>query len=172
MGARLCLKKGELEDIEEDWNLALNYLNRISSKSISAERCLKVLEVMHSQISILPLAISLIIDASPKVTQGITPKEVKPEPPVQTADPPYDPLSVPTNIQSKGPGDWDMQELVWSNLPWDWNLMDDLLVDGIDGDGLNGGTEPNWGWGNIDPGDGQANGDQQGQAETMGMPVL
>src|SRR5579859_5928621 len=57
LGARLCLKKGELEDIEEDWNLALNYLNRISSKSISAERCLKVLEVMHSQISILPLAI-------------------------------------------------------------------------------------------------------------------
>jgi len=53
--------------------------------------------------------------------------------------------------------------------------MDDLLVDGIDGDGLNGaggGTEANWGWGNIDPGDGQANGDQQGQGETMGMPVL
>lgn len=55
LGARLCLKKGELEDIEEDWNLALNYLNRISSKSISAERCLKVLEVMHSQISASPL---------------------------------------------------------------------------------------------------------------------
>jgi hypothetical protein len=97
---------------------------------------------------------------------------MKPAPPIQVADPPYDPLSAPGNIATKAPGDWDMQELVWSNLPWDWNLMDDLLVDGIDGDGLNGGTEPNWGWGNIDPGDGQANGDQQGQGETMGMPVL
>src|SRR5208282_2423695 len=26
LGARLCLKKGELDDIDEDWNLALNYL--------------------------------------------------------------------------------------------------------------------------------------------------
>ena len=51
LGARLCLKKGELDDIEEDWSLALNYLKRISSKSISAERCLKALEVMHSQLS-------------------------------------------------------------------------------------------------------------------------
>jgi hypothetical protein len=56
LGARLCLKKGELEDITEDWRLALDYLRRISSKSISAERCLKVLEVMHSQFSIFPAA--------------------------------------------------------------------------------------------------------------------
>jgi hypothetical protein len=51
LGARLCLKKGELDDIEQDWNLALAYLKHISSKSIPAERCLKVLETMHSQLS-------------------------------------------------------------------------------------------------------------------------
>jgi len=24
-----------------------------------------------------------------------------------------------------------MQDLVWNNLPWDWDLVDCLLVDGI-----------------------------------------
>lgn len=51
LGARLCLEKPELDDIEHYWDLALEYLNRVSSTSISAERCLKVLEVMHSQLS-------------------------------------------------------------------------------------------------------------------------
>lgn len=60
LGARLCLKKGELGDIDGDWNLALSYLKRISSKSISAERCLKALEVMHSQLS-TPLLYALLI---------------------------------------------------------------------------------------------------------------
>jgi hypothetical protein len=65
--------------------------------------------------------------------------------------------------------DWDMQDLVWSNLPWDWNLMDDLLVNGTNN------NEGGWGWGNVVLGDGreteaQTYGDQQG--ETMGMPVL
>jgi hypothetical protein len=27
--------------------------------------------------------------------------------------------------------DWNMQDLVWNNLPWDWDLVDGLLVDGI-----------------------------------------
>jgi hypothetical protein len=55
LGARLCLKKEELGDIDEDWNLTLDYLKRISLKSISAERCLKALEVMHSQLSRLSI---------------------------------------------------------------------------------------------------------------------
>jgi hypothetical protein len=29
--------------------------------------------------------------------------------------------------------DWDMQDLAWSNLPWDWNLIDDLIIGGIEG---------------------------------------
>ena len=51
LGARLCSRK-ELEDTDEDWNLALSYLKRISSKSISAVRCLKALEVMEAQLSL------------------------------------------------------------------------------------------------------------------------
>ena len=27
--------------------------------------------------------------------------------------------------------DWNMQDLVWNNLPWDWDLVDGLLVDGM-----------------------------------------
>lgn len=58
--------------------------------------------------------------------------------------------------------DWDMQDLVWSNLPWDWNLMDDTLVEGI-------GEEGGWGWGTVSQGEGHINGTGD---ETMGMPVL
>ena len=58
--------------------------------------------------------------------------------------------------------DWDMQDLVWSNLPWDWNLMDDTRIEGI--------NEGGWGWGNVTQGEGQINGDLQ--PETMDMPVL
>ena len=54
LGASLCLKNEEIVDFQEDWNLALDYLKRMSSKSISAERCLKVLEGMLSQISNVP----------------------------------------------------------------------------------------------------------------------
>ena len=27
--------------------------------------------------------------------------------------------------------DWNMQDLVWNNLPWDWDLVDGLLDDGV-----------------------------------------
>jgi hypothetical protein len=171
LGARLCLKKRELDDIEEDWNLALSYLKRISSKSISAERCLKVLEVMHSQISRQFNHQVLTTDASPKVTNNITPTEIKPETPKQPVDPPYDPLAPPAVYPTTQGNvvDWDMQDLVWSNLPWDWNLMDDLMLNGT------GGNEGGWGWGNVVQGDGQGvqiNVEQPQQGETMGMPVL
>lgn len=53
-----------------------------------------------------------------------------------------------------------MQDLVWSNLPWDWNLMDDTLVEGIGDEG---------GWGTVSQGEGQFNGTGD---ENMGMPVL
>jgi len=33
--------------------------------------------------------------------------------------------------------DWNMQDLVWNNLPWDWDLVDGLLVDGM-GEGTTG----------------------------------
>ena len=174
LGARLCLKKGELDDIEEDWTLALNYLKRISSKSISAERCLKALEVMHSQLSTSnsdPTSLKAPdfanTDASPHIVQDITPQspEFKPDPPVQPVTP-FDPLSAPINVGMfpagpQGNGvDWDVQGLVWSNLPWDWNLMDDTLVEGITAVGT-------WGWGNA--GQGNVNGSGE---ENLGMPVL
>ena len=157
LGARLCLKKGELDDIDEDWNLALNYLKGISSKSISAERCLKALEVMHSQLSILPSNLTNP-DASPKMAFESTPRETKVDPPPQV-NPPFDPLSAPSNIgmypiSSQGNMvDLNMQDLVWSNLPWDWNLMDDTSIEGI--------NEGGWGWGNVTQGEGQINGDLQ-----------
>jgi hypothetical protein len=170
LGARLCLKKRELDDIEEDWNLALSYLKRISSKSISAERCLKVLEVMHSQISRQPIRQSLTTDASPKVTHDATPAEVKPDTPKQPVVLQYDPLAPPPVYPTTQGNvvDWDMQDLVWSNLPWDWNLMDDLMLNGT------GGNEGGWGWANVVQGEGgeQTNGEQSQQGETMGMPVL
>jgi len=31
--------------------------------------------------------------------------------------------------------------LVWNNLPWDWDLVDDLLVDGRNNNGMDGGRE-------------------------------
>jgi hypothetical protein len=57
-----------------------------------------------------------------------------------------------------------MQELVWSNLPWDWNMADDYLNEGT--------LSSEWGWTNVDqPGEGQvSNGDQA--MGSMGMPVL
>lgn len=58
-----------------------------------------------------------------------------------------------------------MQDLVWSNLPWDWNLMDDMRVEGI--------NEGGWGLENVTGTQGPMNGDYQPQqSETMGMPVL
>ena len=58
-----------------------------------------------------------------------------------------------------------MQELVWSNLPWDWNLRDDVGVEGINEDGC--------GWKGITGNEEQLNGDYQPrQAETMGMSIL
>lgn len=162
LGARLCLKKGELDDIDEDWNLALSYLKRISSKSISAERCLKALEVMHSQLSIHPTDLTNL-DASPIAFES-TPRETKVDPP--PVNPPFDPLSAPSNIvmdpiSSQGNVvDWDMQDLVWSNLHWDWKLMGDTRIEGID----------EVGWGNVTQGEGQINGDLR--TETMGMAVL
>jgi hypothetical protein len=158
LGATLCLKKGELDSIEEDWDLALSYLKRISSKSISAERCLKVLEVMYSQLQ-----------ASPKMSGNRNPRETKPVLPQQPADPPFDPMSDPTpGVLGGGQNnvlDWDMQDLVWSNLPWDWNVMDDSLMDRVGDTGF--------GWANIAQTDGEVGGYQsQEGAETMGMPVL
>jgi hypothetical protein len=52
--------------------------------------------------------------------------------------------------------------LVWSNLPWDWNLMGDMSAEGING----------WGWGNETQNEAQINGDMQPHSENMGMPVL
>jgi hypothetical protein len=58
-----------------------------------------------------------------------------------------------------------MQDLVWSNLPWDFNLSDDVLVEGM-----------NYGWemGNAKAGEGgQMNEDAQTQqSETLGMSIL
>jgi len=158
LGARLCLKKGELDDIEDEWTLALSYLKRISSKSISAERCLKVLELMNSQLN-----------ASPKIAQNKTPREVKPEIKKTPITPTFDPLAAPLNTTAMYGGtqniiDWDMQDLVWSNLPWDFNLMDDSLMDSV--------ADAGFGWGNIAPVDNQVGGDGSQQGETMGMPVL
>ena len=53
-----------------------------------------------------------------------------------THDPPtdmsFDPPGVPANLgnMSGVQVDWNMQDLVWNHLPWDWDLVDDLLVDG------------------------------------------
>lgn len=163
------MKKGELEDITEDWILALDYLKRISSKSISAERCLKVLEVMHSQFSSRHVGLTNL-DASPKI--AALPIEVKPEPPLQPTNPPFDPLSLPNGSFPSMQGnvlDWDMQDLVWANLPWDWNLMDDLLIEGVTETplGSTGGNAAGI------ASDAQGNDNSNGQPnETMGMPVL
>jgi hypothetical protein len=59
LGARLCLRKGEVGDVDGDWNLAIEYLKRVSTKSISAERCRKLLEAMYSQLGTLLIPISL-----------------------------------------------------------------------------------------------------------------
>jgi hypothetical protein len=56
--------------------------------------------------------------------------------------------------------DWDMQDLVWANLPWDWNLMDDLLVEF---------EQP---VGERETGDSQVNGNTNGPSNGMGLPVL
>jgi len=62
---------------------------------------------------------------------------------------------------AQGNGDWDMQDLVWSNLPWDFNLMDETFMEGVN----------NQNWGGWDQsGVGQVNGNNQG--ETVSMPIL
>jgi hypothetical protein len=58
-----------------------------------------------------------------------------------------------------------MQDLVWANLPWDWNLMDDMFVEGV--------AETPVVSGSGTATDGQVNGNTHGQqGESMGMPVL
>jgi hypothetical protein len=102
-----------MSDIQDHWNLALEYLTQISPKCISAERCLKVLEVMHTQI----------IEAS---SSGTSPEMH--DPPTSMSFQPTPPLGL--GHAAAGAVDWNMQDLVWNNLPWDWDLVDDLLVDG------------------------------------------
>ena len=82
---------------------------------------------------------------------------------------PFDPLAAPDSAaglpaQQPGMVDWDMQDVVWGNLPWDWNVLDDLQ-------GL-GGADGAWGWGQGPLGDGQTNGDAQQQTDNYGMAVL
>lgn len=83
---------------------------------------------------------------------------------------PFDPLSAPdaatAGFSAAQPNviDWDMQDVVWGNLPWDWNVLDDLqgLADGA------------WGWGQTTlTNDGQMNGDgSQQQNDKYGIAVL
>ena len=122
LGAQLSLPNEEENDIQENWTLALDYLKQISPKCVSAERCLKVLEVMHAQI----------IEAS---NSGATtsPAEVR-DPPMGVAFQPTSPPPPP--LQGAGAVDWNMQDLVWNNLPWDWDLVDDLLVEGRNNNGM------------------------------------
>jgi hypothetical protein len=56
-----------------------------------------------------------------------------------------------------------MQDVVWGNLPWDWNVLDDLQGAG--------GAEGAWGWGQGSITEGQVNGDGQ-QNDNYGMAVL
>jgi hypothetical protein len=107
--------------------------------------------------------ISLTTDASPKLALEITPQEFKPESPVQPTNPPFDPLSTPSNdnLTFFPQGNMDMQELVWSNLPWDWNFMEEIRVEGF--------SEGGWDLGNITQDEGPMNADTQ--VEAMGLPV-
>jgi hypothetical protein len=119
---------------------------------------------MRSQLSTHPSDLTNL-DTSPKIALESTPRETKVDPPLEV-NPPFDPLSAPSNIgmypiSSQGNlVDWDMQDLVWSNLPWDWNLMGDTKTEGIN----------EGGWVNVAQGEEQMNGDLR--SETMGMPVL
>jgi len=140
LSARLCLDDRYLDGINEDWSRALDYLKSISSKSVSADRCLKLLEIMESQLrSILFYNPPLILETSLQtVSPALTP-EVVPDPPLQPTNSRFDPLissttfgtSPAVNGTSAG-GNLDMQALLWSNLPWDCKLMDGLLMDEID----------------------------------------
>jgi len=123
LGAQLSLPNEEENDIQENWTLALDYLKRISPKCVSAERCLKVLEVMHAQI----------IEASTSAATT-SPAEVRGLPIGVNFQP-----TSPPPLQGAGAVDWNMQDLVWNNLPWDWDLVDDLLVDGRNNNGMDGG---------------------------------
>jgi hypothetical protein len=115
------------------------------------------------------------IDASPRVAFQ-TPRDLdaKLDSPTEIqaslldAGIPFDPLAAPDAsagfpAQQSGTVDWDMQDVVWGNLPWDWNVLDDLQ--GV------GGADGAWGWGQGSLGDGQVNGDGQ-QNENYGMAVL
>ena len=104
------------------------------------------------------------LDDSPKVQQLIIPKEPRPAPDVQpaNANASFDHPSAQTNnvgaVFQQNVVDWDMQDLVWSNLPWDWNFMNEMLVEGTD-----------WEPGHVQ-GDVQLNGEKP--EESFGMTVL
>ena len=90
---------------------------------------------MVSQISNISPRALLIIDAFQELS--LTHREVQPDPALQPTSSHFDPLNASMNFNPfPAPQmDWNMQDLVWSNLPWDWNMIDDLLVEGI-GDGV------------------------------------
>lgn len=104
------------------------------------------------------------LDASPKVQQLIIPKEPILTPAVQPAnanasfDHPSAQMNNVSMVLQQNMMDWDMQDLVWSNLPWDWSFMNEMLVEGTD-----------WELGNVQGGV-QLNGEKP--AENIGMTVL
>ena len=73
----------------------------------------------------------------------------------------FDPLGPPSaNVESLPTAgnavDFDMQDLMWSNLPWDWNITDDYLSEGV----------------NNDAGQGWTSVPQQGEERANGEPII
>ena len=114
----------------------------------------------------LPRSTKLTLASSPIVLPTPKPNPIEPtaEPLNQT---PFDPLSAPIPnmgmfpASQPAPGtEWGVQDLVWSNLPWDWNLMDDIAVDGITAD-----NDGNWNWGPLSGTETQINGNNLNEVQ-------
>jgi len=116
LGAQMCLKSIQLD---EEWQMALDYLKRISSKSVSAQQCVTILEVLHHQLRILRvMGVVVIVDSSPNDQEMAAVSEESPLYPLSSHSP--SPLL----------GNVDLQDSTSVNVdwPWDWNIMDNIFA--------------------------------------------
>jgi hypothetical protein len=130
LGICLCRDDGpDAPDISGDWVRAIGYLKIISPKCAYADQCAKVLEAMMTQMSIIIQDDFNLSD--PSYESEVPVSELPIEQPLTPYGEQYDTSSVLANHSTTptwSSPDWTTQDIVWSNIPWDWGLVDEFVM--------------------------------------------
>jgi hypothetical protein len=138
----MCLKS---ITVDEEWEMALDYLKGISSKSASAQQCATILESLHHKLRIPPVRGVMVIVDSATNNQGMAAvQEYRGISDESSSSPVLYPISnVSPFPYSDNAVGWDLQGSTSVNVdwPWDWNIMDNVFAQGI--------GDRNVGWGEL-----------------------